>query len=74
MGWVVKKTLRPRRIIDLDVFGVPHLQLGDIVTINYDLPEGSKFIDETIRFVVSSMSYSKQAGGQNSITVKAVEA
>ncbi|MEK9805625.1 MAG: hypothetical protein VW551_04935 [Euryarchaeota archaeon] len=35
VGWIMSKTLRPRQLVGLNVFGMPHMQLGDIYTIDY---------------------------------------
>jgi hypothetical protein len=59
MKWLIGKTLKPRKVLEVDIFGMPHLQLGDIVKINYDLQDGIKFVDVDKRFVVISMLYSR---------------
>jgi hypothetical protein len=59
MKWLIGKTLKPRKVLEISVFGMQHLQLGDIVKINYDLQDGIKFIDVEKRFVVISMLYSR---------------
>jgi hypothetical protein len=59
MKWIIGKTLKPRKVLEIDVFGIPYLQLGDIVKINYDLKDGIKFVDVDKRFVVISMLYSR---------------
>jgi hypothetical protein len=61
MKWLIGKTLKPRKILEIDVFGTPHLQLGDIVKINYDLQDGIKFVDVDKRFVIVSMMYSRNS-------------
>ena len=41
MDWIIKKVMFPRKTIGVSVFATPHLQLGDIVTIDYvrnDMP------------------------------------
>ena len=35
VGWIMSKTLRPRQLVGLNVFGMPHMQLGDIFTVDY---------------------------------------
>ena len=59
MDWIMKKTIRPRKHIYVETFGTMHLQLGDVVKINYTLPEGNKFVDENKHFVVSEVFYSR---------------
>lgn len=63
MSWIVGKTLRQRKKIGLETFGTSHLQLGDIVTIDYTLPDGYKFVDPETQFVVSSISYKRNQEG-----------
>ena len=72
MSWIINKTLKPRKKIAIETFGTQHLQLGDIVTLDYDLPDGYKFVDANTQFVVSEMSYSKGVEGPTSI-IKVVE-
>jgi hypothetical protein len=72
MEWLSKKTLRPRKKIEIDAFGVPQLQLGDIVNISYVLPEGLNFVDNLQQFVVSDITYSRSTDGVSSI-IKVVE-
>lgn len=65
MEWLIQKTLMPKKQIYVSTFGMPQIQLGDIVTMNYDLPEGVKFVDETKQFVVYSIDYSRNQSGMN---------
>lgn len=61
MKWVLDKTIRPRKVFELDTFGTAHVQLGDIVKINFDLPEGVKMVDENKKFVVISAQYGRSS-------------
>jgi len=72
MSWIVNKTLRQRKKIGLETFGTSHLQLGDLVTIDYTLPDGYKFVDPETQFVVSSISYRRDQNGPNT-AIKVVE-
>lgn len=72
MQWIVEKTLRKRKRVQIEAFGIPHLQVGDIVTIDYDMPEGAEFVDNTKQFVVSEINYSKGSDGI-STTIQVVE-
>jgi len=65
MEWMIEKTLRPRKNINVTVFGTPQIQLGDIVTINYDMPEGVKFVDPSKQFVVYAMDHSRNNAGMS---------
>jgi hypothetical protein len=61
MEWLINKTLKNRLLLDVEIFGIPQLQLGDIVSMNYDLPEGVKFVDEDKQFVVYSINQNKSS-------------
>ena len=65
MKWVLDKTIRPRKVFEFNTFGTAHIQLGDIVNIDFDLPEGVKLVDSAKKFVVISAQY-----GRSSSTVK----
>lgn len=72
MEWLSDKILRPRKVLTLNTFGLPHVQLGDIVTLNYYLPEETYFVDRTTQFVVSEINYSRSENGLSS-TMKVIE-
>jgi len=52
MGWVMSKLSSPRRAVGLEVFGMPILQLGDIVSIDYDVDGVNQIASGDSRFVV----------------------
>jgi hypothetical protein len=59
MDWIIKKSLQPKKIIFMETFGTSHLQLGDIVKIRYNLPDGDILIDPNKKFVISEIFYSR---------------
>lgn len=59
MGWIIGKTINPRKTYTIGAFGVPTLQLGDIVTIDYD----AGGIEPTSRFVVFEISHNRSVEG-----------
>jgi hypothetical protein len=61
MKWILDKTIRPRKVFEIDTFATQHVQLGDIVKINFDLPEGVKLVDEDKRFIVISTNYNRSS-------------
>ncbi len=63
MSWLISKTIRPRKKVFLESFGTSHLQLGDLVTIDYDLPDGYKFVEDNKKFIVFSISYKRNPEG-----------
>jgi hypothetical protein len=63
MGWIVKKIMRPRRSVGIEVFGLPTLQLGDIVEIEYDVDGINQIAAEDTRFVVYSIENNVDSNG-----------
>ena len=66
MKWILDKTIKPRKVFEIDTFGTAHVQLGDIVKINFDLPEGVKMVDENKKFVVISAQYGRSSSNVKS--------
>jgi hypothetical protein len=66
MKWVLDKTIRPRKVFEFDTFGTAHIQLGDVVNIDFDLPEGVKLVDNTKKFVVISAQYGRSSSNVKS--------
>ena len=63
MGWIISKTMKPRKSIGLKIFGLPTLQLGDIVKVNYSDSENVDVISKDSRFVVYNISTSRSFEG-----------
>lgn len=64
MGWIVNKIMKPRKSVGLSVFGMPTLQLGDLVNIKYKTKEGvDELGPETGKFVVYYIEYAKDSQG-----------
>jgi photosystem II stability/assembly factor-like uncharacterized protein len=63
MSWIISKIMKKRKSVGLRVFSMPNIQLGDIVTIDYISPDGITQIDNTNRFVVYNIAYSRNLGG-----------
>jgi hypothetical protein len=61
MGWIMPKILKPRRSVGLDVFGLPILQLWDIVKINYKSSGIDQIYNPSSNFVVYSIEYSRNS-------------
>jgi hypothetical protein len=66
MGWLINKLMKPKKSIGLDIFSIPTIQLGDIVTINYKDSNGLNLVSsDTSRFVVYNTEYSRTPDGPN---------
>jgi len=62
MDWIIKKVISPRKTVGVTVFGTPHLQLGDIVNLNYKSSGIDIVTPPTTRFVVYNIEYQKSSG------------
>ena len=69
IGWITNKTKKPRQLLGMQVFGMPHMELGDIYTVDYKvLPTDidvtmDAVTDPTKRFVTYQIDYQKSVGG-----------
>lgn len=64
MRWLSDKIMKPRKSVGLSIFPLPTLQLGDIVTIDYNGNNNfSELSDPETRFVVYSITYGKNNQG-----------
>lgn len=67
MDWLVKKIMKQRKSVGISVFGMPTIQLGDIIEIDYDSGTGFNNVDDRDkRFVVYNIEYSKSSGNLTS--------
>jgi hypothetical protein len=55
--------MKPRRSIGMNVFGLPVLQLGDIVEIEYKVDSVNQVSLDGARFVVYQIDYSYNTDG-----------
>ena len=64
MSWMVNKIMKPSKSVGVEMFASPHVQLGDIVQIDYKNSQG---VDEIApyetRFVVYHIEYSRDNSG-----------
>ncbi len=80
IGWIMGKTLRPRQLAGLNVFGMPHMQLGDIYTIDYAFAPVDNTLENKVnviadpakQFVTYQIDFTKNEGG-SSMTAYLVE-
>ena len=62
MYWIIKKAANgggKRKNIEMTVFGMPHVQLGDLAQIDYTLPDGKKYIEPDKQFLIYGINYTK---------------
>lgn len=72
MQWIIDKTMRPRREISITTFPMPHLQLGDLVTIEYTMQDNIEYVDPDTRFIINDITYSRTPDGPNQ-TIRVIE-
>jgi hypothetical protein len=64
MGWLVGKIMKPRKAVGLEILSMPHIQLGDIIEIQYNKDGISQVSDQsTGRYVVYSIEYQRDQNG-----------
>jgi hypothetical protein len=70
MDWIATKLMKPRRSVGIEVFGMPIIQLGDILEIDYQMPtsntnstEINQISADGSRFVVYSIEYNRNQDG-----------
>ncbi len=64
MNWIINKVMEPKKIIGANIFSIPTLQLGDIVTLDYKNSDGLDLVTgDSTRFVVYNISYSRSQDG-----------
>jgi hypothetical protein len=64
MGWIINKIMHPKKSVGVNLFSIPTLQLGDIVTIDYkDSTDLDLVASDTSRFVVYNIEYSRAEDG-----------
>jgi hypothetical protein len=64
MGWIINKVMKPKKAIGVNTFAIPTLQLGDIVTINYQDSTGLDLVAPTTdRFVIYNIEYGRSPDG-----------
>jgi len=76
MDWLVRKIMKPRKSVGISVFGMPILQLGDIVKIDYLSSNGfNEVSDADQRFVVYNIEYTRslQEVGMNVFLTEVTE-
>jgi len=63
MGWLSSRVMKKRMAAGVEIFGMPILQLGDIVEIDYKNENNISELGENARFVVYYIDYSRSEGG-----------
>jgi len=66
MNWIINKVMVPKKSIGINLFSIPTLQLGDIVTVDYKDSSGLNLVtSDSLRFVVYNIEYARSDSGPN---------
>jgi hypothetical protein len=64
MKWIINKIMVPKKSIGVNLFSIPTIQLGDIVTVDYKDSSGLDLVTSSLsRFVVYNIEYSRSLEG-----------
>lgn len=64
MSWIINKLMNPKKSVGVNIFSIPTLQLGDIVTISYkDNNNLDMIVSDSSRFVIYNIDYSRSLDG-----------
>ena len=64
MGWIINKIMTPKKSIGVNVYSIPTLQLGDIVTLDYKNSDGLDLVaPSSERFVIYNIEYTRNNTG-----------
>ena len=63
MKWMVEKTTKPRKSVGVQIFSIPTIQLGDIVSLDYKENGVSMASNASSRFVVYNIEFARNSDG-----------
>jgi hypothetical protein len=63
MKWLVTKISKPRKSLGVKIFSIPTIQLGDIVSLDYNENGIDIAADPSNRFVVYNIDFSRSTDG-----------
>jgi hypothetical protein len=63
MKWMVEKTTKPRKSLGVKIFSIPTIQLGDIVSLDYQENGISMAAGAASRFVVYNIEFTRNSDG-----------
>jgi hypothetical protein len=67
MSWLISKITKPRLSVGAKVFGLPIMQLGDIVNVSYSEPSVGNIVPSESKFVVYHITYTRTEAGPEMI-------
>jgi hypothetical protein len=67
LEWLIDTITKDKEILTVEIFGMPLIQLGDLVRVDYINKDGIKEVDPNKRFIVYNISYSRASKGPSMI-------
>jgi len=63
LGWIIEKSMRPKKMVGANIFSLPILQLGDLVNLDYVKDNVDIVSSPDTQFVIYSIEYSRRGSG-----------
>jgi hypothetical protein len=63
LGWIINKSMKPKKMVGANIFSLPILQLGDIVNIDYIKDDIDIVSSPDTQFVIYNIEYSRKGSG-----------
>jgi len=63
LGWIINKSMKPKKMIGVNIYSLPIIQLGDIVKIDYIKDDVSIISDPETKFIVYNIEYERKEDG-----------
>ena len=63
LGWIIEKSMKPKKMVGANIFSLPILQLGDIVEIDYVKDDVNVVSNPDTQFVIYNIEYSRNSSG-----------
>ena len=63
LGWIIQKSMKPKKVVGANIFALPILQLGDIVQIDYSKDDIDIISDLDKQFVIYNIDYERNSDG-----------
>jgi hypothetical protein len=63
MQWIINKNLEPIRLVGAEIFSTPILQLGDIVSIDYQRDSVDLVSSDGVKYIIYNISYERSVDG-----------
>ena len=63
LGWIIEKSMKPKKMVGANIFALPILQLGDLVNIDYEKNDVNIISDKNKQYVKYNIDYERNSSG-----------